>query len=455
MTDPSGTDAPRRRVYVAAVGAVTPLGPTWSSSQDRLARGDSAVARVEHFDVANFPCQVAASILDEWGDSRAGARTEDGLDVGDDRRLALARRAARQAWRTDFARDVPAERIGVFIGAESGRASLQTIIALAHAAGGGTKFDHRAFGQSARALAARIDASVVSPAAVASALAGDIGARGPATTISIACASSGAAIVEATRAIRQGRCDVALAGGVGADVDPLMLVGFGKLGALSERGVSRPFDARRDGFVVGEGAAMLVLTHRGPGLGVEITGIGRSLDAHHLTAPDPEGDGAVRAMRAALADAKRTHVGYIQAHGTSTPLNDRVEANAIRAVFGARTDEIYVSSVKGALGHWVAGAGAIGCLCAIAAVRGTILPTAGLEQPDRDCQLRHVMGQAVPASPAVSASPAVPASIDMTPDALRDPAVDAALINSFAFGGANATLVVQRTDVAPSNEDRS
>lgn len=420
-----GARAHRRPVYVASVGAVTPLAANWPESLSRLAKGESAVAPVEHFDVANFPCTVAASVRAQPPDSLSAAPGD-----GDDRRLAMARRAAREAWMPDLAREVPAERIGVFIGAESGRASLPTITALARAAGGGTKFDHRAFGENARALAARIDASVVSPAAVAAALTGEFGARGPAPTISIACASSGAAIVEATRAIRQGRCDLALAGGVGADVDPLMLVGFGKLGALSERGVSRPFDVKRDGFVVGEGAAMLVLTSRAVGSGVEIAGLGRSLDAHHLTAPDPAGDGAVRAMRAALDDAGCQRVDYIQAHGTSTPLNDRVEARAIRTIFGDHTDDIYVSSVKGALGHWVAGAGAIGCLCAIAAVQGTILPTAGLHQPDRDCGLRHVMNTAV----------------------RTDSGLSAALVNSFAFGGANASIVVRRSG---SSEARS
>lgn len=419
----------RRRVYVASVGAITPLAPTWPASLARLARGDSAVARVTHFDVEKFPCTVAACVTLDG----AGELDAPGRELAD-RRLRMAQIAAREAWRPTLTANVAPERIGVFMGAESGRASLPTITALARAAGGRATFDHEAFGRNARALAARIDASVVSPAAVAAALAGEIGARGPAPTISIACASSGAAIVEATRAIRQGRCDVALAGGVGADVDPLMLVGFGKLGALSERGVSRPFDVKRDGFVVGEGAAMLVLTHRPVGLGVEIAGVGRTLDAHHLTAPDPEGDGAVRAMRAALADADCERVEYIQAHGTSTPLNDRVEAGAIRKVFAGHTDEIHVSSVKGALGHWVAGAGAIGCLCAIAAVRGTMVPTAGLQEPDRECALRHVIGQAVSGG---------------------EHPVHTALVNSFAFGGANASLVLRRADVQPLVEERS
>jgi 3-oxoacyl-[acyl-carrier-protein] synthase II len=398
----------RRRVYVSGVGAITPLGGTWADSLEPLARGRSAVAPVESFDVSSFPCTVAARIPREF-------------DHTNDRRLALAQEAAREAW--SMARvDAAPERIAVFIGAESGRATVSTILELARAAGGGTSFDHHAFGTQARTLAARIDASTVSPAAVASELAREFRAHGSVQTISIACASGAAAIVEGARAVRLGLCDVALCGGVGADVDPLMLVGFGRLGALSARGVSCPFDVRRDGFVVGEGAAMVVLSSRPSStLNVEVSGIARTLDAYHLTKPDPEGDGAVRAMRGALADAARDSVDCIQAHGTSTPLNDEVEAKAIRRVFGARSREIHVSSVKGAVGHWVAGAGAIGFLCAAHAVSsGIVLPTANLKEPDPRCELRHVQGNALSAD------------------------ISSALVNAFAFGGANACLVVER-----------
>lgn len=397
----------RRRVYVAGVGAITPLGETWTASVEPLAQGRSAVRAVHQFDVANFPCTVAASIPHRF-------------DHTSDRRLALAEHAAREAWAMAEV-DAAADRVGVFIGAESGRASLGTILELARAAGGGTEFDHDSFGVQARSLATRIDASAVSPAAVASALAHEVRAHGTVQTISIACASGAAAIVEATRAIRLGECDVALCGGVGADVDPLMLVGFGKLGALSTRGVSCPFDVHRDGFVVGEGAAMVVLSSKPSRLGIEVSGAARSLDAYHLTKPDPEGDGAARAMHAALRDAGRACVDYVQAHGTSTPLNDAIEAKAIRRVLGPRWPDVYVSSVKGAVGHWVAGAGAIGFLCAVHAVlSGSLFPTATLNEPDPECELRHVLGSAVAAD------------------------VSSALVNAFAFGGANACLVVER-----------
>jgi 3-oxoacyl-[acyl-carrier-protein] synthase II len=397
----------RACAVVAGIGVISPLGSTWATTAERLRRGDTGVREVTHFDVEGFPSRVAA-----WIDER--------FDDTEDRRLALARRAAAEATAgVDLTAYAP-ERIGVYIGAESGRATVDTIRALARAAGGGKALDHAAFGAGARALARRIDASMVSPAAVASALSGELGARGPSQTVSLACASSNVAIAEAVRALRLGTVDVAVCGGVGADVDPFMLIGFGKLGALSEKGVSCPFDVRRDGFVVGEGAAMFVLTTELDHGDVAITGMGRTLDAHHLTAPHPEGDGAARAMAAALADAGRDSVGYVQAHGTSTPLNDAIEAAAITRVLGESAADAYVSSVKGAVGHWVAGAGAIGLACAIEALRGHVLPTAGLTAPDRDCALRHVIGESIAAD------------------------IDVAMVNSFAFGGANSSLVVER-----------
>jgi 3-oxoacyl-[acyl-carrier-protein] synthase II len=397
----------RRRVYIRGVGAYTPLAGTWPETMSALAEGKTAIAPVRSFDVTGFPCTVAAAILGE-------AHHED-------RRLAFARRAAAEAWQMADVLGDPG-RIGVFVGAESGRGTFQTVLGLARAAGGGMTFDHDRFARKARPFAERIDASVLSPSAVASVLAGEVNAGGPVETISLACASGSAAILEGARAIRLGLCDIALCGGVGADVDPLMMVGFGLLGILSARGVSCPFDLRRDGFVVGEGAAMVVLSSDRGDAVCELAGSARTLDAHNLTAPDPRGEGAARAMEAALGDAGLRSVDYVQAHGTSTQLNDAIEAAAIRRALGPRVERAHVSSVKGALGHWVAGAGVIGFLCAWEAVRsGTVLPTAGLEQPDPACEVPHVMGRAVH----------------------RD--VEAALANSFAFGGANSCLVISRT----------
>jgi 3-oxoacyl-(acyl-carrier-protein) synthase len=395
---------PPHRVFVRGAGARTPLGRTWAESAAALAAGASAVAPIAGFDATGFPCTVAAAAPGGAGD----------------RRLALALPAVREAWDAAGAAALP-ERIGVFVGAESGRVAFSTLLAIARAAGGGETFDHASFGRGAAALAGLLSPARLSPASVTSAVAGMIGARGPVATISLACASGAAAIAEAARAVRLGACDVALAGGVGADVDVLMLAAFGLLGALSARGVSCPFDARRDGFVLGEGAAMVVLARERGGAVAEIAGSGSSLDAHHLTAPEPTGDGAARAMRAAIRAGGGGPVDYVQAHGTSTMQNDAVEAAAIRRVLGADLDHARVSSVKGALGHAIAGAGAIGFLCALDAVeRGTVLPTAGLRDPDRGCELPHVTGSA------------------------ERREVRAALCNAFAFGGANVSLLVRR-----------
>ncbi len=371
----------------------------------QLATGATAIRPITTFDATGFPCGVAAAIETAFPD--------------EDRRLPYTRIAAREAWDMAGIAADPA-RLGVFLGAESGRCRWQTALGLARSGRGANgDFDHVRFGREAAAFAGRIDASVISPSAVATALAIEYGAHGPVETISLACASGSAAIVEAARAIRLGECDVALCGGVGADADPLMLAGFGLLGILSPRGVSCPFDAHRDGFIIGEGAAMLVLTAE-PG-DIELAGIGRSLDAHHLTAPDPDGDGAARAMTAALRDAGDPQIDYVQAHGTSTPLNDRIEVAAIRRALGAGVDRAHVSSAKGALGHWIAGAGALGALYAWEAVaHGTVLPTANLTSPDPKCDVAHVMGRAL----------------------AKD--VRAALANAFAFGGANSCLVLTR-----------
>lgn len=362
----------------------------WPATLARLMAGHSAVAPVTRFDATGFPCTVAAPV-------------EAHLDQ-EDRRTPMVLDALAGL-------PAPGGLTGVFIGAESGRGRLDTLRQLCQAAG--RPFDPVRFARLAAPLAARLSPEVVSPAAPAAAIARALDAEGPVATLSLACASGLAAIVEAIRAIRQGECEDAVAGGVGCDVDPLMLAGFGKLSALSARGVSRPFDKRRDGFVVGEGAALVLLSSRpGP---VRVLGEGRSVDAHHLTMPDPQGRGALSAMRAALRGlGEGEPLDVVQAHGTSTPQNDAVEAAALLALnrpIGA------VSSVKGALGHWIAGAGALGFLCAAEAVfSGQIVPTAGLEQPDSE--LPHVRG-------AGWTRPS-----------------RTALVNAFAFGGANASALL-------------
>ena len=408
-----------RRGFVRGVGAFTPLGASWPETARALARGQSAIQTVEHFDVRGFPCTVAAAIVELPQADGAGGPWSRAELARSDRRIPMALCAAREAWA--MARVDGGRRTGVFLGAEAGRPPFAAFVGMARAAGRDAVFSREHFALDESALAFR--GAAASPAAVASALAAAVGATASVMTVSLACASGAAAIAEAVRALRLGECDVALAGGVGADVDPFMMAGFGLLGALSGRGVSCPFDVRRDGFVLGEGAAMAVLDTEPRGALAEIAGVGRTLDAYHLTAPEPEGEGAARAIQLALDDASLPagSIDYIQAHGTSTPLNDAVEVKALRLVLGGALERALVSSSKGALGHTVAASGALGLLCAVEALTsGTVLPTAGLREPDRDCALPHVMGSA----------------------AKKD--VSAALVNAFAFGGANCCLAVRR-----------
>jgi 3-oxoacyl-[acyl-carrier-protein] synthase II len=405
----------QRRVYIRGWGACTPMlphGASWTETLPLLMAGQSAIRQITHFDVSGFPSRVGAWI------------GNDALSEVGDRRMTFAVKALDDLV-ARFGLPASGSDLGVFIGAESGRAAPQTVAALCKLANQDGAFSHQRFvdgttGQ--HATIAALSGHAVSPAAVTSSIAARLGAGGPSHTISLACASSLAAVVTAVRQLRQGSCRHAIVGGVGADVDPFMLAGFGKLGALSVKGVSRPFDQQRDGFVVGEGAVMLWLSTEpsSDDDSLQVLGVGASLDAHHLTAPHPGGAGAEQAMRAALGEAQHVVVDYVQAHGTSTPLNDAVECKAIHRVLG---DQPYrISSLKGALGHWIAGAGALGFLGAVTALRGHLLPSAGSATIDVNCPGRHIIGQGESSD-----------------------AIQHALVNAFAFGGANMSVVLGRT----------
>jgi 3-oxoacyl-[acyl-carrier-protein] synthase II len=221
--------------------------------------------------------------------------------------------------------------------------------------------------------------------------------------------------------LRAGTCDAAICAGVGADVDPLMLAAFSRLGALSRRGRSSPFDGKRDGFVLGEGAAAIVLSIDRGDARAELAGGARSFDGGSLTAPEPDSDGARRAILGATSAAGSPRIGYVAAHGTATPAGDVAEAMALRAALGDDLAGARVGAVKGALGHWIAGAGTLGAVCAWHAVAsGELLPTVGVTQIGDDCKLPHVLHEAAHAE------------------------VHAALASAFGFGGANACVVVRR-----------
>ena len=268
------------------------------------------------------------------------------------------------------------------------------------------------------------------PNAAAGHIAMRLGANGPGFSVSSACATGGHAIGEALRMITRGEADVVVAGGTEAALTGVCLAAFRRMGALSKEGVSRPFDARRDGFVMGEGAGVLVLERadharaRGATIFGRIAGYAATNDAFHITQPDPEGSGAKRAMRDTLADAgiSPSDVGYVNAHGTGTPYNDRIETQAIKAVFNGSSSPPPVSSTKSAIGHLLGAAGAIEAIVCLESIRrGVLPPTLNYQEPDPDCDLDYV------------------------PEGPREaPGLEMALSNSFGFGGQNACLAVAK-----------
>jgi 3-oxoacyl-[acyl-carrier-protein] synthase II len=332
-----------------------------------------------------------------------------------DRFTQLAVGAAEQAVAEAGIDDVERERLGVLIG--TGVGGLTTL-----------ERECRAFVDGGERAVSPQFVPMMMPNAAAAVVAMRLGARGPGMSVSSACATGAHALGEAKRMIERGEVDVVVAGGTEAGITGLCLAAFRSMGALSRIGVSRPFDAERDGFVMGEGAGVLVLEAeeharaRGATVHGRLAGYGASNDAHHITQPDPDGRGAADAMRAALADAgaQPGDAGYINAHGTSTPFNDRVETTAIHAVWNG--DAPPVSSTKSQIGHLLGAAGAVEAVAALLAIeRGLLPPTVNYEQPDPDCDLDYV------------------------PDGPREaPGLELVLSNSFGFGGQNACLALAR-----------
>ncbi|MGI9038135.1 MAG: beta-ketoacyl-ACP synthase II [Gemmatimonadota bacterium] len=411
----------RRRVVVTGMGLVTPVGldveETWSS----LLAGRGGVAPITLFDASDQPVRFAAEVKDFdpelYQDKKEVRRSDRFLQFA----IATAEQAMRQAGLADRTAETPSERYGVIVG--SGIGGLATLEA-----------------QHSKMLERGPDrvSPFFIPMFIADMAAGMIsmryGARGPNFATVSACASSAHAIGLALRSIRNGEADVMIAGGTESTVTPLCMAGFASMKALSERNdspatASRPFDATRDGFVLGEGAGMLVLeslehaTERGATILGELAGFGQSADAYHMTAPVPGGAGAQLAMRGALVDAgvELTDVDYVNAHGTSTPANDATETAALKSVFGAHAGKLAVSSTKSMTGHTLGAAGAIEtAICVLACARGVIPPTINYETPDPECDLDYVPNEPVERN------------------------VEVALSNSFGFGGHNVALVTRR-----------
>jgi 3-oxoacyl-[acyl-carrier-protein] synthase II len=408
-----------QRVVVTGMGMVCPLGNDVRASWEAAIKGVTGISRIERFETDDLPVRFAGQVKDfdaaRYFDRKELRRYDPFLHYV----VAAAEEAVKDAGlRVDPERS---ERVGVLIG--SGIAGLATML------------------ENCAALVNR-GPGRVSPFFVPTTIANmgsglvsmRIGARGPNSCTVSACASGSHAIGDAFRIIQRGDADAMVAGGGEAPVNRLGVAGFASMRALSTRNdeperASRPFDRDRDGFVVAEGAGVIVLESlasalaRGTRIHAEIVGYGMSGDAHHMTQPAEDGRGAQLCMKMAIRDAQLdpSAFGYINAHGTSTPFNDRIESYAIRQVFGAHADKLAVSSTKSMTGHALGGAGGLEAIFTTLALRESLLPpTINLDNPDPDCDLDYVPRQA------------------------RAATVEYALSNSFGFGGTNATLALAR-----------
>ncbi|GAB4237312.1 MAG: beta-ketoacyl-ACP synthase II [Acidobacteriota bacterium] len=409
----------RRRVVVTGLGLVSPVGLDVPSSWEALVAGRSGIGPITRFDVTEFPSRIAGEIKDFDPLNFLDKKTVRKVDRFITYAIAAGDEAARMA-RLETGK-VDRNRIGVFIG--SGIGGFETI-----------EREHRKFlEEGPRKISPFfIPASIINEAAGYVSI--RLNAAGPNVATVTACAAGAHAIGEAFKIIERGEADVMVAGGAEAAITPMGVGGFAAMKALSTRNdeptrASRPFDRDRDGFVVGEGAGILILEElehalrRDVEILAEIVGFGQSGDAFHITAPPEDGEGAARAMQAALDDAglSPAAIGYINAHGTSTPANDPIETRAIKKVFGEHAYRLAVSSTKSMTGHLLGAAGGLEAVVAVLALRHGILPpTINLENPDPECDLDYVPNQA------------------------RAVEVEAAMSNSFGFGGTNVALVFRR-----------
>ena len=406
----------RRRVVVTGLGMVTPLGTGVGKNWEAVCAGRSGIRSITKFDASPFSCQIAGEIPD--------FRSEDFMDKQQVRRfdtfVHYAVASARMAMEDSGLKIDPKnrDRVGCITGSGLGGLAM-----LEHY--------HKVLLEKGPR---RISPFFI-PGMIANMASGQIaiefGAKGPNISIESACAASCHAVGEAFRWIREGKSDAMITGGSDALVTPLALGGFCSMRALSARNdepekASRPFDLNRDGFVMGEGAGLLVLEElagvldRGAEIYAEVAGYGLSGDAYHVSAPDPDGGGAISCMSMAINDAglKPEDIDYINAHGTSTKLNDESENKAVKAVFGEHAYKLAISSTKSMTGHLLGGAGGIEAIYTVLAIRhGIMPPTTNYETPDPACDLDYV------------------------PNVARRAKVRVAMSNSFGFGGTNASLL--------------
>lgn len=410
-----------RRVVVTGVGLVSSLGIGTGANWDALCEGKSGIGTITHFDASQFATRIAAEVKGFDPLHFIEKKDVKKVDTFIQYAIAATEFAVQDAQLQITVEDAP--RVGVFIA--SGIGGFGTI-----------EREHRAFLEGGPR---RISPFFI-PSAIINLAAGQVsirfGAKGPNSATCTACSASAHAIGDAYEIIRRCAADVMIAGGSEAAITPMGVGGFGAMRALSTRNdeperASRPFDRDRDGFIIGEGAGVLILEElgrakrRGAPIYAELVGYGMSADAHHITAPSEDGDGAVRVMRAALASAKvsPSDVQYINAHGTSTPHNDKLETLAIKTCFGDHADELTISSTKSMHGHLLGAAGGFEAgIVALTLHHQVIPPTINLDNPDPECDLDYV------------------------PNVKRSASITYALSNSFGFGGTNAALLFRRFD---------
>lgn len=413
----------KRRVVITGLGAVTPLGDDVPTMWEALLAGRSGIGPITSFDASGMDVRIAGEVKNFDPVALFGRR----VARRNDRFTLFALEAARQAIADAGLAfgDGLQRTTGVLIGTAIG--GILTLLE-----------NYDVLQTSGPHRVSPFMAPMMMPNAASATVAITYGLRGPNICVASACATGSHALGEAAEVIRRGHAEVMICGGSEAVIAPLSLSSFKNMGAVSTRNdepqrASRPFDAERDGFVMGEGAGVLVLEslaharRRGGRIYAELVGYGATADAAHITAPDEEGAGAARAIALALRDAGLAPeaVDYINAHGTSTPLNDRTETRAIRTVFGSHADRMAVSSTKSIMGHLMGAAGAVEAIACLKSLEaGWVHPTINYEHPDPECDLDYVPNQA------------------------RRMELNVALSNSFGFGGHNGCLIFQRWDAA-------
>jgi 3-oxoacyl-[acyl-carrier-protein] synthase II len=409
----------KRRVVITGAGVISPVGNDAQTFWNSLLEGKSGIDKVTAFDVTDYPTQIAGEVKEfnpeDFMDKREARRQDRYVQFA----LAATKMAVESA-RLEITPEI-AERVGVYIG--SGIGGLGT-----------WEEQHQVLLEKGPRRVSPFFIPMMIANMASGAVSIEYGAKGPTSSAITACATGTNAIGDAFRLIQFGHADVMITGGAEATIRPMAFAGFCSMKAMSTRNdepqkASRPFDRDRDGFVMGEGAGIVILEElehakqRGATILAEVIGYGMSADAHHITAPPEDGEGAARCMMNALKDAgvAPAEVGYINAHGTSTPLGDIAETKAIKTVFGDHAYKLAVSSTKSMTGHLLGATGGIEAIATAFALRDQILPpTINLENPDPECDLDYV------------------------PNEARKAQVNVALSNTFGFGGHNATIVLKR-----------